>query len=267
VATNCCVVPFAIDGFVGVTPMDTSVAGVTVNVVEPLTGPSVALMLLVPVAAPLAKPSLPLAFEIVAVAVVAEAHVTVVVRSCVVASVYVPVATNCCVVPLAIDGFVGVTAIETSVAGVTVSVVEPTTVSSVALMVVLPVVAPLARPCEPAAFEIVAVVVLVEAHRTLSLMSCVVASVYVPVATNCWVVPFAIDGIAGVTPMETNWAAVTVSVVLPVTPFKVALMVVTPMATDVAKPSLPLAFEMVAAPGLVDAQVTAVVRVCVVLSV
>jgi hypothetical protein len=40
----------------------------------------------------------------------------------------------------------------------------------------------------------------------------------VPVAVNCWVVPFAIDGPVGVTAIDTNVAAVTVSVVDPVLP-------------------------------------------------
>ena len=42
-------------------------------------------------------------------------------------SLKVPVAVNCCVAPLAIDGFAGVTAIDCSVAAVTVSTVEPLT--------------------------------------------------------------------------------------------------------------------------------------------
>ena len=36
-------------------------------------------------------------------------------------SLYVPVAVNCCVAPFVMDGFAGVTAIDCSVAAVTVS--------------------------------------------------------------------------------------------------------------------------------------------------
>ena len=61
-----------------------------------------------------------------------ELHVAVLLRFCVVPSVYVPVAVNCCVPPLAIDGFAGVTAMDTSVAAVTVSVVLPETAPEVA---------------------------------------------------------------------------------------------------------------------------------------
>jgi hypothetical protein len=42
VAVNCSVLPFAIEGFAGVTATDTSVAEVTVRVVEPLTAPEAA---------------------------------------------------------------------------------------------------------------------------------------------------------------------------------------------------------------------------------
>ena len=75
---------------------------------------------------------------IVATVVVADAQVTDAVRFCVLLSLYVPVAVNCCVAPLLIDGFAGVTAIDCSVAAVTVSTVEPLTAPSVALIVLVP---------------------------------------------------------------------------------------------------------------------------------
>ena len=64
---------------------------------------------------------------IVATEVVAEAQVTWLVRSSVELSENVPVAVNCSVVPLAMLGLAGVTAIEVSVAGLTVKVVVPVT--------------------------------------------------------------------------------------------------------------------------------------------
>jgi hypothetical protein len=66
-------------------------------------------------------------------------------------------------------GVTGVTAIDTSVAVVTVSMVFPLTLPSVALIVVLPAFSAEARP----ALLIVAVVVLVEAHVTLAVRFCV----------------------------------------------------------------------------------------------
>src|SRR5204862_65403 len=103
-------------------------------------------------------------FEIEAVAAVAEAQVAVAVRFCVVASSKVPVAVNCCFVPLAIDGVAGVTAIETSLAGETVRVVMPTMVPLVAEMTDVP--AP--TPGASAVAEIVAVAAVAEAQVTVA---------------------------------------------------------------------------------------------------
>src|SRR5260370_31595414 len=116
-AENCCVAPLEIEGFAGVTAIDTSVAGVTVSRVEPLMLPLVAEIVEVPAPTAVAKP----VTLIVATAPVPDAH-TPLVSTCVELSLNVPVAVNCCVAPLVIEGFAGVTAIDTSVAGVTVSV-------------------------------------------------------------------------------------------------------------------------------------------------
>src|SRR5580698_2957029 len=92
---------------------------VTVSVADPETAPCVALMVVVPAATPEANP-LEL---IVAIVCTDEVHVAVLVRFCVLPSLYFPVAVNCCVAPFAIDGDAGVTAIDCSVgaaAGLTV---------------------------------------------------------------------------------------------------------------------------------------------------
>src|SRR5205823_2497571 len=83
---------------------------------------------------------------IVATERVAEAQVTELVRSCVDLSVNVPVAVNCCFVPLAMLGLAGVTAIDCSAAAVTVRTVEPVTPFSVAVMLDVPVAAAVASP-------------------------------------------------------------------------------------------------------------------------
>ncbi len=140
VAVNCCVSPLAIDGFAGVTAMDTRAAAVTVSVVVPFTLPDVALMVEVPVATAVARPPA----VMVATLLVAELHVAVLVRSCWLESEYVPVAVNCCVRPLAIDGLAGATEIDDSVGAVTVSVVEPLTVPEVAVMFAVPIPTPVA---------------------------------------------------------------------------------------------------------------------------
>ena len=86
-----CFVPAAVDGFTGVTSMVTSVAGVTVSVVDPDMPPDVAVIVVEPAATEIANPIL----LIVATAGMAELQVAAVVRSCVVLSEYVPVAVNC----------------------------------------------------------------------------------------------------------------------------------------------------------------------------
>ena len=52
-------------------------------------------------------------------------------------------------------------------------------------------------------------------------------------AVNGWSVPSAMEGVVGVTVIDTSWAAVTVSMVEPFTPVpeSVAVIVVLPMAT------------------------------------
>jgi hypothetical protein len=73
----------------------------------------------------------------------------------------------------------------------------------------------------------------------------------------------AIDGFAGVTPIDTRVAAVTVKVVEPDTEPRVAVIVADPMLADVASPLDPAALLTDATAGVPDCQVTAVVRSCV----
>ena len=165
---NCCVRPLAIDGLAGVTAMDCRVAAVTVSTVEPTIDPDVALIVLVPTATAVANPPA----LMVAVVVVPEAHVTEAVRFCVLLSLYVPVAVNCCVRPLATEGLAGVTAMDFRVAAVTVSTVDPTIDPDVALMVLVPTATAVAIPAEP----MVAVAVVPDAHVTEAVRFCVLLS-------------------------------------------------------------------------------------------
>jgi hypothetical protein len=105
--------------------MDTSVAGVTVSVVDPDMLPDVAVIVVEPAADEAESPSVPAALLIAATAVADEFQITDAVRSCVVLSENVPVAVSCCVVPGAMLGLAGVIARETSVACVTVTPVHP----------------------------------------------------------------------------------------------------------------------------------------------
>src|SRR3989339_579592 len=136
--------------------MDDSVAAVTVSVVFPVfpvTG-SVAVIVVVPTVKAVASPLKPAALLMLATGETSGVvvQVTDVVRSAVVASEYVPVAINCCVVPLAILGLTGVTAMDDSVAAVTVNVVLPEISPDVAVIVMgPPTVNAVASPLEPAA--------------------------------------------------------------------------------------------------------------------
>jgi hypothetical protein len=101
---------------------------VTVRVVDPLTLADAAEIVVVPGAMPLARPA-PL---MVATELFEEFQLTELVRFCVLPSLYVPVAVNCCVAPGVIAGLAGVTAIDDKTAAVTVSVVDPAIVPELA---------------------------------------------------------------------------------------------------------------------------------------
>ena len=206
----------------------------TAKVVAPLifVAGSIAVMVVVPTATEVTKPFVPAALLIVAVAVLEELHVADAVRFCVVPSVYVPVAVNCIVLPRAIEGLTGVISIETNWAAVTVKVVLPAIAPDVAVIVVEPTASDVARPL----LLIVATPVFDELQTTCPVKSCVVASVNVPVAINCFVVPLAIDGLVGVTEIEVNVAAVTVNELLPVILPDTAEIVVAPVLTAAARP-------------------------------
>src|SRR5229473_6910939 len=109
----------------------------------------------------------------VATEVFEELQVTEVVITWVLPSEYVPVAVNCWVSPAGMVG-VGVTAIETRVAGFTVrAAVLLVMAPEVAVMLELPVVRPVASP--PLLIE--ATAPLLEFHVTEFVMSAVLLSV------------------------------------------------------------------------------------------
>jgi hypothetical protein len=73
---------------------------------------------------------------------------------------------KCCIVPNAMLGFVGVTARDTSVEGVTVSVVDPDTLPDEAVIVVDPEATEVANPLEPAVLPMVAAAAVDELQFT-----------------------------------------------------------------------------------------------------
>ena len=193
------------DGCVG------SIAGgaeVTVKGVDPEILPDAALIVVCPAATEVASPLEPAALLMVATAVLDELQVTEAVRIFMVLSVYFPVAINCCVVPLAILGFAGVTCMDTSGAEVTVKTVEREILPDAAVIEVCPAATEVASPLEPAALLMVAAAVFHELQVTEAVKSCVVLLPYFPVAVNCCVVPLAIFGFVGVTSMDVSGACV-----------------------------------------------------------
>jgi len=72
----CSVVPNAAEAFAGVTAIEVNDAGFTVRVVEPVTLPEVAVIVVVPVATLVARPALLIAATLVA----DELQITVLVR-------------------------------------------------------------------------------------------------------------------------------------------------------------------------------------------
>jgi hypothetical protein len=132
-----------------------------VSVAELLVTPAdVAVTFDVPVPIVVARPFA----LIVATAVAEEFHVAVPVKFWVLLSENVPIAANCCVKPFATEGFVGVTAIDANVAGVTVSVaLLLVTPLDVAVMFDVPVASVVAKPAE----LIVATEVVAEFHVAL----------------------------------------------------------------------------------------------------
>jgi hypothetical protein len=140
--------------------------------------------------------------------------------------------------------------------GVTVRVAVPLTPLRDAVIVAEPAAAALARPevftAATAVFELV--------QLTLPVRSAVVPSLYLPVAVNCWVVIAAMLTVAGETVMEVRvttggGGAGTVMAALPPTPLTMAVTLVEPEASAVARPAV----LMVATAGFEDTQAAVVV--------
>jgi hypothetical protein len=154
------------------------------------------------------------------------------------------------------DGLTGVSVSDTSVADVTLSEAVPLTDPDLAVIVVDPTAAVVARPAR----LMVATLVAEDAQLAEDVRSWVLPSEYVPVALNWAVVPFAIDGLAGDTAIDTSAAGVTFKSVLPMIEFIVAVIVAVPTATPVTRPWLPTRLPTVATAADEEVQVTFLVK-------
>ncbi len=169
----------------------------------------------------------------VATAVLSELQATYGLRFCVEASLKVPVAIITPRPPVGKDAGEGLTAMETIVAFVTVTGTEGASDPRVAVTFAWPGATPVAVPV---VVPMVNTEVLSEDQVTILVKSWVLPSVYVPVAVNEICVPCAMLPVAGLIAIELTLAALTVREVLPVCPPNVALMVVIPSESPVAKP-------------------------------
>ena len=254
VAVNCSVFPDARLVLAGVTAIDCNTAAVTVKPVEPVIPSKVAEIVTAPGLTAVASPLL----LIVAHVTSDDFQLTSVVRFSVVLLESVPVAVNCSVFPDARLVLAGVTAIDCNTAAVTVKPVEPVIPSKVAEIVTAPGLTAVASPL----LLIVAHVTSDDFQLTSVVRFSVVLLENVPVAVNCSVFPAARLVLAGVTAIDCNTAAVTVSAVEPVIPSRVAEIVTGPGLTAVASPLLLIVAHVTSD----DFQLTCVVRFSVVLS-
>ena len=219
-------------------------------------------MVVVPAATAVARPLL-----LTVADVLEELHVTSVVISKLVPSLYAPEAANCWVSPTGmltgmLGGLTAVTDMEDRAAEVTVRVVVPEIVPKLVVMVAVMVaglvlaVRAVARPL----LSMIATDVGSELQVTSVVISEVVPSEYAPEALNCWVIPTGMLRLAGVTDMEDRVADGTVMIVVPkVGPeekllgmVELAVMVVIPAAIAGAWPLL----LIVATVGSDELQVT-----------
>lgn len=94
---------------------------------------------------------------------------------------------------------------ETKLADVTLRVAEPVTPADVAVMIVVPWPTLLARPPAPTVATVKEEVV----HLAELVRYCVLPSLKVPSALNCWVSPNEIEGVPGVTEIDLRIGGVT----------------------------------------------------------
>src|ERR1035441_5730670 len=120
----------------------------------------------------------------VATVAVEDVPVTWDVRSTTLWSLNVPLAVKATAVPTATFGLAGVTAIDTMVALVTLSVAVPNRLRTTAIVGVAPAATPVATPCCPTELLMVATDDCPEAQVTLLVRFWVLESAKVPVAVN-----------------------------------------------------------------------------------
>ena len=125
----------------------------------------------------------------------------------------------------------GVTAMETNAGGATVKAALPWVAFEVAVMVTAPTPVPVAIPVLVMEAPVLAV------QATAVVISCVVASLKVPITVKACVVPFGIVTEEGETASDINAPVATVRSAVPLMELEVAVIVFWPRTWAVAKPA------------------------------
>lgn len=180
-AVNCRVKPRGMLSAEGVIAIDLSRGAVMESVVDSVTLPKVALIVVKPTDREVASPVVPM----VATLKFDEVHTACRVRSCATLFDKVPVAVNCWVVPRTMLGSTGVIDRDATVA--TVRLAVPETLSKDAVTVTEPVVLEeaFASPFEPGALLMVAIASFDELQSAQAVRFCVPPPGKIPVAINC----------------------------------------------------------------------------------
>jgi len=147
-----------------------------VIVAVPVMAANIADMFVEPRAKPVATPWLPTVLLMVTKLGFDEVQVTEFVRVCVLPSLYVPVAANCCVFPTGMFAVAGVTAIDTNRGEATVRLVEAVREPSAAVITAVPTPVAVATPCVPRELLMVATAGLEELQLTELVRFCVLPS-------------------------------------------------------------------------------------------
>src|SRR5215813_1458430 len=196
-ALNCWFTPSGREGLLGVTAKDTNAGGVTVRMVEPVTIPKEAVIVVVPWARLVACPWPPVELPIAATAALDEFQATKKVKFWMAPFVKVPMALNRWVIPSGMEGLGGVTAKDTKAGGVTVRMVEPLTDPKDAVIAVVPSCRLVACPWPPVELPIAATAGFEEFQFTDVVRSATLPFLKKPVAANCCLSPNGIEGFVG----------------------------------------------------------------------
>ena len=236
VAMNDTVPPTTTVAVGGVTVMPRSAAAPRrITVALPATEPSVAVMVVAPAALPVTSPWEPAALETEATPGALEVHVARVVTSAEDPSEKVPVARRDWVPPTDSVAVAGSRVIPVSVAAVTVTSARAVNVPTVAMITAVPTQSR-DRHLGGRALETPATARLVLNQNVVAVRSAVVPSEYVPVTVNAPVPPTASVRDAGAMVISVSRAVVTVTVLVPVTPSRVAVITAVPGGRSLRRP-------------------------------